>query len=389
MVKRVFAILLFLILPAAAHAEWTPEIKLSGDGPAMLNENMGQAIVATGKTLHVIWCQGAKSDTAIYYRHSLDGGATWADAVRVSAKPANDGWPLIAVSGSTVHLVFLRDQNTPQSASYYKRSTDNGATWEPDVLLGETKWWPSVAAVGQNVYVALETLVTPDNSEVFFRRSTDGGTTWEAQQQISNSIGRSEDPCISAEGSNVYIAWNDNRDTLPPNKGMAYYFRRSTDKGATWGAETAVTKKPAFTYMPNVFGSGADVDIAYGDQQTGVYNVCYQHSGDQGATWGPAQKITNSDKAPQFYPSVVRDGANVHLVWGAATTSLMYQHSTDGGATWEPAAKLNDTRQGCTFIAVSGTAVHVIWADKRGGIYYKSNPAGNPIGATVATKTDK
>ncbi len=234
-----------LLVSSTAVAQLGPDVKLStNETSAALNENMGRCLLANGNALHVVWMDTKDDDHAIYYKSSTDSGATWTSDYRISGTPGADSNPLLAQSGSVLHLVFLRNIGTRQSSSYYKRSTDGGLTWGPDVLLGKTKWWPGVAAAGHQVYVSLNTVYADDekNSVVYFRRSTDDGATWEPQQRISQAArrtsGRSEDPAIVADGQYVHLVWNDNRDAIP-GKGMAVYYRRSSDMGVTWGPETA------------------------------------------------------------------------------------------------------------------------------------------------------
>jgi hypothetical protein len=366
---------LLLTLPVVVHAQWEPDRKLStNEVSAALNENMGHCVVADGCSVHAVWCDTDNDGSAIYYKRSDDGGVTWGPDIRISGHPGSDSFPLLAVSGSTVHLVFLRDNGTAQSASYYKRSTDGGDTWGPDVLLGNTKWWPGVAAAGSMVYVSLNGSLAADNSEVFFRRSTDNGTSWEPEQQISNAVGRSEDPAIAADGPYVYLVWNDDRDNLGGG-GMAVYYRRSPDMGMTWGPETALTRAPEFTYFPTIYPSGPDVDVSYGDRQTGFYDIYYLHSADFGSTWGERQQMTQTP-VNELYPAIAREGSELHLLW--TETMVRYRHSGDGGTTWDPMVPL--VGQGCfPFVAVQGGTVHVIFLSERDGhkaIYYKRYAGG-------------
>ena len=279
------------------------------------------------------------ADTAIYYRRSANRGAMWSTASRLSPSPGFDSFPLLAQSVATLHLVFLRKSSTAQAASYYRRSTDGGLTWAPEVLLGSTKWWPGVAAAGSMVYVSLNTVYPDDakNSLVLFRRSTDNGKTWEEPQQISTAPrrtgGRAEDPAIMANGDDVQIVWNDNRD-FSPGKGMSVYSRRSSDRGKTWEKETALTRAPEFTYFPSIHLSGTHADVVYGDRQHGPYNIFHLHSSDRGKTWGRREQITKTS-AGEFYPAIVRDGLNVHMTW-FAKKSVSYLRSRDGGKTWAP-----------------------------------------------------
>lgn len=380
---------LCMLCPSSmAGAQWEKEVKLStNEGAASLNENMGRCIVADGDTVDVVWADQKNNGQAIYYRHSNDKGATWGPDTRISASPSADTFPLLARSGAILHLTFLRGFGTPQSASYYRRSTDGGKTWEPEVLLGNTKWWPGLATAGDMVYVSLNTVFADDakNSAVYFRRSADKGATWEPQQQISTAPrrtgGRSEDPAIVADGKYVHLVWNDNRDA-DPGKGMAVYYRRSADMGKTWEAETALTHGPDYTYFPTINLAGANVDIAYGDRQTGHYEIFHQHSADFGATWKVKEQISKPPTGG-FYPAIVRAGDNVHMVW-MSKEGIMYRHSGDGGATWEAAVRLAE-KGSAPFIAVAGDTVHVIFVsqqDGHGAIYYLRNPTGNKTPAT-------
>lgn len=383
---------------AVANGQWSPDVRLSTSGSsAMLNENMGRCLIAEGDTVHAVWSEGTNpalnpgaavggKDQAIVYKRSLDGGITWEPQHRVSPAGSADAFPLLGHSAGTLHLVFLRGFNTPQAASYYKRSTDGGLTWGPDVLLGQTKWWSGIAAVGPNIYVTLNTVFADDahNSVVYFRRSADAGVTWSDPLQLSlgprRTGGRSEDPALAADGDFVHTVWNDNRE-FPPGKGLAACYRRSRDRGATWDAETLLTHAPDNIYFPTVWTNGPHVDICYGDRRPSHFDIYYLHSGDNGATWDPPQQLTDTP-GDEHYPSIVRDGARLHVVW-SSKQGIHYLHSPDGGAHWEPAVSLAD--QGTfPFIAVAKNGVHVVFRSERDGhaaIYYRQNPTGNKSGA--------
>jgi hypothetical protein len=377
--------------PLLARAEWGEEVKLSGnDARASLNENMGHCLIASDRTLHAVWTETRGADSAIHYRRSVDRGATWSDRVRISPTPGFDSFPLLANSGEALHLVFLRKSGTPQAASYYKRSPDGGATWEPDVLLGPTKWWPGVAAAGSMVYVSLNTVAEDEakNSVVYLRRSTDGGKTWEDRQLISTAPpragGRAEDPAIMADGKTVQLVWNDNRDAAP-GKGMAVYYRSSSDQGKTWGRETALTRAPAYTYCPSIYLTGSHTDVVFADRQGGRFDVYHMHSTDLGATWGEKTQVTKTSVG-ELYPAVVRDGPNVHMAW-FSKEGISYRRSRDAGKSWDPVVPL--TKKGAMpFLATAGEAVYVLFTSQRDGnqaVYFRCDPTGNKAAAAGKT----
>ena len=76
----------------------------------------------------------------------------------------------------------------------------------------------------------------------YYKRSTDSGATWGAEVQL-NDVGTNDQffPSVSVGATNtVAAAWYDRRDDVG-NLRIRYYRRMSFDGGATWGANVQVT----------------------------------------------------------------------------------------------------------------------------------------------------
>jgi hypothetical protein len=360
-------ILLLVLIPEALHAQWEGRIPLSNPaGTAQLNENMATCLAASGGTLHVVWSDRRGHGSAIYYRRSTDTGSTWSTEIAITDTAGTAAFPAIAISGSTVHVVWM-DSSLGHRASLYKRSLDGGETWGTVVVLdSNTAFWPGLAATGSTVVVSLNKRISATNTEVFFRSSGDNGATWGAEQQISDAEGRSEDPAIAAEGSYIHLAWNDNR-----NGPMEIYYRRSSNGGASWGAETQLVATSSYTTMVSLDGS--NVDVPCGNNSDGNFDVWLRQSPDTGSSWEEPRQLT-SDPAGEAYPYVVRDGPNLHMVYIQFGSGVWYMHSNNGGATWAPPASLGMAGQ--PFIAITGCALHAIGLDS-GVVYYRRNRMGN------------
>jgi len=299
-------------------------------------------------------------------------------------------------------FAFIRNLNYNTSntaSSMYRRSRDGGTTWDPEVDLGNCTFWPGIAtAPGTSyVYLTINSYDSSGSSQVYFRRSSDNGATWQPLQQLSNASGRSEDPAMSAYGNLVYIVWNDNRSGT-----MEVMYRRSADNGQTWGVETPLTKTPANTYTPTVFASSpTSVSIAYIDHEFGanIWHIMTLISNDGGLTFGvPFDHTPNDTQCSELYPSLVQVGSNIHLAWtgdmGCSSNSqkLKYQLSKDGGKSWSEITNLVNTGTRSpfsVFISVFQSVVHITWTylsngtQGQGQVYYSRNPTGNPITETV------
>jgi len=232
-----------------------PDIRLSAHSiSAALNENAGPCLAVSGDSVHVVWSDKRTHGYAIYYKHSFDTGLTWNTEIPITDTFGKATMPVIAVSGSTVHVVWM-DSILDHRASFYKRSLDGGFTWGPKFCLdSNTKFWPGVTVSGSFVVATLNKEYVTGNTEVFIMRSMNNGTTWGPEQRISNANGRSEDPAIAINGSCVHLVWNDNRNTT-----MEIYYRRSKDYGVTWGPETQLTTTDSYSSMVSL--DGPDVDV--------------------------------------------------------------------------------------------------------------------------------
>jgi hypothetical protein len=361
------------LFPMAAHAQWSTPVSLSPSAvSAALNESMGSCLGASGDSLHVVWTDKLSTTNAvIYYTRSLDTGLTWSAPVAISNIGGNAWNPAIAVNGRNVHVVW-REVNPVNNhrASYYMHSLDGGSTWSPAVFLDSTADWPAVAVSGNIVYVAndLVTAASPYNTEIFFLRSLDNGATWSSPQQLTFAVNRSEDEAIAAQGSHVHMSWNDKRSGQ-----FQILYKESSDYGVTWGPDVVVDPQYDYSTMVSVDGANVDV-VAAGRSINNHYQILLTQSADTGATWATNRDITNDTLNTYFYPYMVRNGSDLHIVTGGSS-GAKYLHSADGGATWDAPYSFTGSS---TFIAYTGCALHILYLNNVDHhVYYIRNPNGN------------
>jgi hypothetical protein len=256
-------------------------------------------------------------------------------------------------------------------SSHYKHSLDGGRTWGPDVVLDTVVAdWPAVAVSGDKVYVAndIVTSASPYNTEIFFLRSIDNGTTWSGHQQLTVSSGRSEDEAIAAQGPDVFMSWNDNR-----NGALQIFYKHSSDYGVTWDPDVLVNSEPSYGTM--VCADGANLDIPSAGAPSGHYQIHLNQSINSGATWGADMDLTNDPANTYYYPYMVRDSSDLHMTFVKSGAGGQYLHSGDGGATWDAPFNLGYSNI-TPFIAYTGCVLHIILPDS-GHINYLRNRTGN------------
>lgn len=399
-----------LLIPASLFAQWEPDMRLSPNDTA-ISYNLYTRAVATGPQdmVHSVWHDardnGGGTGVEVYYRRSVDDGATWQQDIRLTNYiPQSAAYPAIARSGSVIHVTWHVVSPGPYYKCYYIRSTDGGTTWSEDTCLTNNNSSSNthVSAAGSDVHMVSQNSTT-GSAEVYYIRSTNEGLTWLPEIRLSsNDYKNSFWPVVSTSGSNVHVAWTDMRHS---NVCEIYYIR-STDSGVTWGTEILIstidTPTQTASQYSSIAVSGSYVHIAWQDlyhvsgQPAGIF---YRRSTNEGLSWQPVRILgadshnTNPSNYPGF-PSICASSTNVHVVWRDhrdmydqwhEPTEIYYKHSTDNGVTWSYDTRLTyelPFKALQPSMAVSNEAVHVVWFDLRDEsgkyeMYYKRNPTIN------------
>lgn len=316
---------------------------------------------------------------------SVTSNAQWLSDIRMTNNSANsytsggNGW-CIASNGNIVHIVWY-DYRDANWEIYYKRSTDGGASWGADTRL--TYWAlssesPSIAVSGPVVHVVWHD-ARFGNDEIFYKRSTDNGLTWGADTRLTSNDANSVYASIAVSGSALHVVWTDNRDGF-----YQVYYKRSTDGGNNWNMDYRLTNTGSNNAnTASVTVVGFVVHVAWADSRDGNWEIYYRRSTNSGSSWGLETRLTNSPDY-SINPSIGVSGQSVHIVWRDyrnGNGEIYYKRSTNGGSSWASDYRMtnNDDFSASPNIAISDQIAHVVWADNRDGnweIYYKRSTNG-------------
>jgi len=308
-----------------AGATWSEDTRLTRDTA----KSHYPSIAAAGDTVHVVWWD-ERTGWDIWYKRSTDAGTTWSADIALTATPGLSMWPSLAVSAGSVHVVWFDDRDGNQEI-YYKRSTDGGSTWGEDVRLTSASFYseyPVTAASGQLVHVAWSDN-RDGNYEAYYKRSTDGGATWLPDVRLSNASGSSTAMSLAAAGNRAHLFWTDNRDGYWGE----IYHRASRDSGATWGPDERLTFDGQPSDRPTGCVWGSNVAVLWEDNKPGTWEIYFKRDTlDATALAGSAatrprrdgQLVPNpatgglvtlrSTDSPAAAPVTARDAAG-RLVW--------------------------------------------------------------------------
>lgn len=277
------------------------------------------------------WCC-ARDSGDIYLLHSGNGGATW-DPPKQLTTSASAFRVSIAYAANRLHIVWM-DYRDGKWDTYYLRSRDRGATWDPEKLIAASAGTfgaerPQVAARGDGVHVTIwddrgsnpPCMAGPTFSfsvcpDTFYIGSLDGGTTWGAEVPVSYSgaaIAGRNDVAV-AGATSVVINFNRSAEnTADANPHM--FVVRSNDNGATWDAPVQLTNTPGSSDHGSIIGAGASVFLAWHDSRSGVLEIRYAHSTDEGVTWSADEKVSTPTTTEASTPLLAVTAEYVHALW--------------------------------------------------------------------------
>ncbi|MEP6793635.1 MAG: SBBP repeat-containing protein [Saprospiraceae bacterium] len=366
---------LWLVCPLFA------QVRLTNDpAPSFTSNNNAQCIAVNGDLVHVVWTDSRFGNNEVFYKRSPFKGLFWEDDVQLSLSFADASNPSIAVNGDVVHVVWMDHRHT-HSEIYYKRSLDNGTTWGPDILLTDQigeQGYPSLAVSGNTVHVVWQADDHKAN-EIFYKKSTDGGSSWLPEMRISNALSNALKPSIAVYGNSIHVVWGK-------ADGSGVYYRRSLDGGNAWLPQYELTTLSAYSEQPMITVSDTMIFAFWSDRRNGSGDIYMRRSVDNGSTW------ENDLKIPDYHnqavsPRAASKGTYVYLVWSEVNVSdwaTFEAVSTDAGLSWAgPGVSLvNHGISTHPFIALHEREVHIIATEESDGnqeIYYSHDENGNPF----------
>lgn len=374
--KRAFILtsavtLITVLCPGLIRAEtWTTQ-KIASEA--------GGANVAVEKSnVYVVWSE-ADGGTPVRFRRSKNGGRTWLPPKTLGRADDSGRAADIVAVGSAVYVAWANEK----SDILFAKSTDRGGSWKAAQKLCVDKddsSRPALAVSGSIVYVAWENFnVDGWHLSLFLRKSPDGGATWQPIQKLVVDT-NCRFPALAASGKNIYLVWQDDDDSVSD-----VYFRKSSDGGVSWSSAQKLCATPRRSEGPRISAAGTELFVTWQEQTSSNFNadILLRKSADGGTTWQAAKKLTGTPGDTQN-PAVAVFGSSVFLAWNDDTKGndeIYVRKSTSGGAAWQAAQRLTRTAASSLFprLAVSATAVHVVWVDgeyDRGDIFLCSAPLG-------------
>jgi hypothetical protein len=267
-------------------------------------ESWVPTVAVFGQTVFVAWVDYRDANEEEYIRRSTDGGITWGTVTRLTDDTADSWAPSIAVRGADVYAVWFDRRDAGLSDADVEAKLDEAMAlldlpadptpprdpavyYLPPFLqrLQDKVQAIQAAAPGwvQNGGdpLQLQALLQEFQSRltvwsagwsVYAKCSGDAGLTWGPDVRISSPNGPAARPSVALAHRKLHVVWFDGRHGQ-----SEVYYRRSGDRGATWGPEVRLTDAPGDSLHPTVAaGHGAAVHVLWFDQRDGNSEIYYK-----------------------------------------------------------------------------------------------------------------
>ncbi len=379
------------------------DLRISTENPTLGGSNsLDPTITGTGAgttaRVHAAWRDVYDPATTpprahVFTTRSTDGGATFSAGTRVDHTLTAGGGavfePSILLTGATG--VFLGWPDFRGGSSYREeysvRSTDSGATFQPEVKINaaggtatEDSYDLHVTSVTTHVFATWNSFTGTRQRHVFFAVSNDSGATWSTPIQLSTGTDPSfvaAQPRIAAAGTNVYVTWRDNG-----SGSLDVRARSSHDSGLTFAAEARMDLGTAAgsssSFDPAIAASDDNAWVVWiDDRDGGSFDIWMNHTTDHGGTWlaGAVQLDQDPLHHDSIEPHVLSPATGVVLVgwldYRFGQPDPYVTRSTDNGATFSAPARIDTgTLPGASAshdfdFAANGSLVAVVWSDAR------------------------
>lgn len=158
--------------------------------------------------------------------------------------------------------------------------------------------------------------------DVYAVTSTDGGVTFGEPVPVADEHWLLDGcpfsgPAVLRVGDDVLITWMDGRQSLHPDQdATTIWVDRSTDGGATFGTDLAVTAGGIHRWSSLVLDDGGTVHLIWETQATDG-GISYSSSDDGGVHFAPpVVLIANTpESGPRRAPSAVAHGNHLVVTW--------------------------------------------------------------------------
>lgn len=326
-------VLLFLVPWGRGTIRFGKTVQVNDPDSAHTKQDHPAVVIDNNLRVFVAWQDDRDQDGKyeIYFSYSSDTGKTFSQDLNISNSPnINDKYPVMAVFGDSIYVIWQGTQNGTSWKVYYTYSHDGGRSFAPaDTLPGVTVRnsttssvndgpQPDIAGVITNDTLFLYVIWVDDGTGVLrikLARSVNEGP-FQDLGIVDNNPGRvNRDLSIAVDDKgNLLIAYRYGTGGTNQDPHPWIAFNKSTDRGETFNYLHIVLDD---TISQNFYTGNPQITYAAEDSTIIItWEDCRRHGGNT----NPDIFFTRSKDG-----GITFDSVNLRVNW-VEDTSLMYDN---------------------------------------------------------------
>ncbi len=266
-----------IVLPARA----APRLAPLGDATDVFvrvtndtSSDRNPTIVRTSDgEIWAVWDSDRSGNWDLWYKTSLNNGASWSAPIRLTDHTESDLCPAIMeTSGGNIWVTWYSNR-TGNWDVFYKHTSDSSI-------------WITWCSYRQD-----------SNWEIWAKSTSNLGTSWSAPIRITTDAAWDYDPALMVAGDGTFwIVWYSERSG---NRDLWY---KTSANGVNWSGATRVTSDSGSDQNPSTVQTGDNtIWLAWHSDRSGNWDLWYKSTSTGGATWSGETRhslFTGNDEAP-------------------------------------------------------------------------------------------
>jgi len=231
--------------------------------------------LGSGSDIYVVYQGSASGNFEIFFTKSTDSGNTWSGQKRVTWNAGTSSRPLIAYeSTGNIHVIWA-DDSTGSYQVFYRKSTNDGASWSPTKRMTWTSKPAYRLAMAVDSTDTIYVFFELGYYDIYLKKSTDSGTSWTGTKRITWTH-ESSAPivCIDANDT-IHLCWKQFYSMV----GRDVCYKQSTNGGTSWSGVKRLTYGiQSNTESPTIASdSNNDIHYAWEGEKPGNFEIFYKN----------------------------------------------------------------------------------------------------------------
>jgi hypothetical protein len=288
--------------------------------PINLSDNIGFSehpqIASVGNHVYVIWADDSSGQREIMFSKSLDSGKTFSNRIVVSQNSLGPYHAELAAKGQNVYIVWNSFGMETSNVILLAKSNDEGKNFGELIEIGEgdTETYPKIAANDNEYYITWDRRDHKDTEILLSKGHKDYNIQNVTQiEKLNNEDVDGGESQVAADANRVIVTWTSN---IPINKKYVY-ISSSMNNGNDFGDNIPISS----TNSSNVENIIIDDNsyIVWQDNIDGNHDIFYTKANTNGISIDKPLNVSNNIGISEC-PSIAVSTSAIHMIWEDDTT---------------------------------------------------------------------